>query len=209
LAVDGSGDRLRQAVGALLQIVPVVLIYPVSTVAAVLATVAVVSGRRPTLRASFGPIGTRIGTMAVVLLVSTIAVFAGLVAFIAPAVYLLTIWLFAAPSCVIERLSVRRSLSRSAALVRGGWTAVFVTFLLLEVITGALIALALMLVGIGTDGLSQDGEILVGGLAAIVVTCVVKPFEMIGLALLYLDRRVRLEGRWPDTPDPVVPPPVN
>lgn len=201
LAVDESSSWVRQTVGALLQIVPVVLIYPVSAVAAALATVAIVNGRRPALRASFRPIASRTGTLAPVLVISTVAVLAGWIAFIAPGIYLLTIWLFAAPSCVVEGLPLRAAFSRSAELVRGGWFSVFGTFLLLEVITGALIALTLVLVGVGTDGLAHDGEVLVGGLAAVIVTCVVKPFEMIGLALLYLDRHVRADGRWPDAPE--------
>jgi hypothetical protein len=198
LTIDENSDRARQAIGALLQIVPVVLIYPVSAVAAAIATVALVNGRRPTLGASFRPVVRRLGTLAVVLVVTTVAIIAGWFAFIAPGIYLLTIWLFAAQSSVIECLPARNALSRSAALVKGGWFSVFGTFLVLEVLTGAIVALVLVFVGMGADGLSNDGEVVVLGVASLVVTCVVKPFEMIGLALLYLDRRVRQEGEWPD-----------
>lgn len=201
LTIDENSDRARQIVGALLQVVPVVLIYPVSAVATAIATVALVNGRRPALAESFRPVGKRLPVLVSVLVVSTVTIVAGWFAFVAPGVYLLTIWLFAAQSSVIERLSVRDSLVRSAALVKGGWFSVFGTFLVLEVITGAIVALVLVFVGMGAGGLSNDAEVVTMASASLVVICVVKPFEMIGLALLYFDRRVRQEGVWPEIVD--------
>lgn len=202
LMIDEDSDRARQTAGALLQIVPVVLIYPLSAAAAAIATLALVNGRRPTLADSFRPVGQRLPVLIFVLVVATVAIIAGLFAFVAPGVYLLTIWLFAPQSSVIERLSVRDSFVRSAALVKGGWLSVFGTFLVLEVITGAVVAVALTSAGLWADGLSNDAEVVAMASASLVVICVVKPFEMIGLALLYLDRRVRQDGVWPEVVDP-------
>lgn len=195
---EGSSDRVRQLVGALVQVLPVVLIYPVSAVATALALIAIVNGRRPSLGAAVGPVARRMLVMSGVLVVSTVAIFLGIVAFIAPGVFLFTIWIFAAHSSVVERLSVQDALARSMGLVKGGFFAVFGTFLVLEIITGAIITVVLLAVRSAADGLSNDAEVVVAGVTAIVATCVVKPFEMIGLALLYLDRRVRQEGEWPD-----------
>jgi hypothetical protein len=196
VSIDENSDRARQAIGALAQIVPVVLIYPISAVATLLAVVAIVNGRAPSAGGSLRPVLRRLATMGAVLIVTTIAILAGLVAFILPGIFLLVIWFFAAQSAVLEGLGVRASLSRSVELVRGGWASVLGTFVVLEIITAAIITLVLLAVRA-----LADAAVVVAGLTAIVLTCLVKPFEMIGLALLYLDRRVRHEGRWPDVPD--------
>jgi hypothetical protein len=205
LAIEDTSDRTRAAIGALLQIVPVVLVYPISAVATALAVVAIVNGRQPALGEAFEPVGERFWPMAAVLVVYTVAVIGGWLAFIIPGVFLLTIWLFAAQSSVIERLPVRAAFLRSVELVRGGWFSVFGTFLVLEIVTGALVVLVLLPIGLATDGLSRSAEVVVDGAATILVTCLVKPFEMIGLALLYLDRRVRLEGAWPSLTGETLP----
>ena len=84
LTINEDSDRARQAIGALLQIVPVVLIYPVSAVATTIAVVALVNGRRPTVAEALRPVGRRFATMGAVLILSTVAVIAGWFAFIAP-----------------------------------------------------------------------------------------------------------------------------
>ena len=46
-------------------------------------------------------------------------------------------------------------------------------------------------------GLDGDAQKIVGGIAQIAVATIVQPLAMIGVALMYLDRRVRTEGSWP------------
>jgi hypothetical protein len=200
LAVEDAATRAQAAVGALIQFVPLLLIFPISWVAGTVATLAIVHQRTPSLSESFEPVGVRFWPMAAVLLVYTLGVIGGLSAFILPGVFLLVVWLFASQAAVIEGLGAARALSRSAALVRDGWWATFATFMILEILTGLVIAGALLLVGVATDGLSADSQIVVTGAASILVTALVKPFQVIGIALLYLDRRVRLEGAWPPMP---------
>ena len=200
LAVEDATTRAQTAVGALTQLVPLVLIFPISWVAGTIATLAIIHGRRPTLSGAFEPVGIRFWPMAGVLLVYTLGVIGGWIAFILPGLFLLVVWLFAPQAAVIEGLGVTRALSRSAALTRGAWWATFATFIVLELVTSAVIVGILLLVGLATDGLSADAEIVVTGAANILLMALVKPFQIIGLALLYIDRRVRREGLWPELP---------
>ncbi|MEW6582335.1 MAG: hypothetical protein AB1416_06205 [Actinomycetota bacterium] len=200
LAVEDTSDRAQAAVGALIQLVPLVLIYPISWVAGTVATLAILHRRSPTVSGAFEPVGVRFWPMAGVLLLYTVGVVGGWLAFIAPGVFLLVTWLFASQAAVIEGLGVTGSLSRSAALIRNGWWRCFATFLVLELVTSAVIVAVLLLVGVATDGLTTNAQIVVSGAASILLTALVKPFQIIGIALLYLDRRVRLERAWPPLP---------
>lgn len=200
LAVEGSSDRAQGAVAALIQLVPLVLIYPISWVAGTVATLAILHKDRPTMSLAFHPVGVRFWPMAAVLVIYTLGVVGGWIAFILPGLFLLVVWLFAPQAAVLEGLGATRSLSRSADLVRGGWWSCFATILVLELLTSAVIVGALLLLGLAVDGLSNDAQIVVSGAASILLTALVKPFQVIGIALLYLDRRVRREGAWPTIP---------
>ena len=177
---------------------PVALIFPISAVAATVATIAIVNGRRPSIGAAFEPVGERFWPLAAVLVIYTAAVIAGWLAFVLPGVFALVAWLFASRIVVVERLPVRGAFLRSWELVRGAWWRTFAGFLAVEVIANVAVFAALQIVGLGTDGLSRTPETVANGVAAVLATSLALPFEMIGVTLLYLDRRVRLEGRWPD-----------
>jgi hypothetical protein len=79
--------------------------------------------------------GPRVPTVAVAGLLAGVAIALGFVLFIAPGLFLLTIWSVIIPAIVIEGRGVTESFGRSRELVRGyGWTVcgvVVLTFLLL------------------------------------------------------------------------------
>jgi hypothetical protein len=197
LAYPERSDRGDAVLAAILQIVPVALIFPISAVAATVATIAIVNGRRPSIGAAFEPVGERFWPLAAVLVIYTAAVIAGWLAFILPGVFALVAWLFASRAVVVERLPVRGAFLRSWELVRGAWWRTLAGFLVVEILANIAIFAVLQLVGLGTHDLSRTPETVTNGAAAIIITSLVLPFEMIGVTLLYLDRRVRLEGRWP------------
>jgi hypothetical protein len=197
---DTSTGRTLLAIG--LQIALAVLIAPISGAATTVATIDAVDGRAPSVSRALEIVGERFWPLVLTLLVATVGVAVGFMALFVPGVYLLVVWLFAGQAAVIERRGLRDSLLRSAELVRGGWWRCFATFLLVQVGAGLVQTLLVAPVARGADDLSYSSEVIAVGVWRILVTTVVEPFVLIAIALLYLDRRVRQEGRWPEAPVP-------
>jgi uncharacterized membrane protein len=114
----------------------------------------------------------------------------GLILLIVPGLYLLTIWVVATPSLVIERLGTLDALGRSRALVRGhGWQVfrVILVVAVVQIIVGVLSNV------IGT-GLSAAGLAVVQWAAAVIVS----PFAALVTAVLYFSlRRLHDEAATP------------
>jgi len=115
-------------------------------------------------------------------LLAGLAIAFGLVLFIVPGLFLLTIWAVIGPVIVIERTRALDSFGRSRELVRGhGWT-VFAIVL----ITGLLSAIASGILQAVFAFLPRFLEIVVGGTIA---QAIVAPFVAIALALTYFRLR--------------------
>jgi hypothetical protein len=219
LSSGQSRDAGTTATRLLIQFVPALLLSTIGAVAATIAVMDHLSGRRPLLSRCFEPIGDRfwplVATLAViaVVVVGVLVAAAALVPLFAVltlmvgAVYLFVLWLFAAQAAVIERRPWRAALARSRDLVAGAWLQVFAVFLVIQLITG-LTQLALARLATPAEALSNDPEVLLIGSWTVIVMIVVQPFALIALGLLYLDRRVRKDGGWQAVPEPEHPEPV-
>jgi hypothetical protein len=111
----------------------------------------------------------RLGTVVAVSVIAGIAIAVGLVVFIVPGAWLITIWSVAVPAAVLEKTGVFESLGRSRSLVRGyGWTVfgVIVATYLVDVV--ASIVLGLVLNGL-SDGVAHY-------LGNIISTTLIAPF---------------------------------
>jgi hypothetical protein len=199
---DDATSTGRTVLGIGLQIALAVLVAPISGAATTVATMDAIEGRASSISRALEIVGERFWPLVLTLLVATIGVAVGFMALFLPGVYLLVVWLFAGQAAVIERLGLRASLLRSAELVRGGWWRCFATFLLVQVGAGLIQTILVAPVSRAAEDLSYSSEVIVVGLWRIAVTTVVEPFVLIAIALLYLDRRVRQEGRWPAAPVP-------
>lgn len=103
----------------------------------------------------------RIGTVIGLSFVAGIAIAIGLVIFIVPGAYLMTIWSVAVPAAVLEKTGVFESLGRSRALVRGyGWTVFGVIVVTFAVNIAASIVLAIVLSGLSSGIGHYLGNIL-------------------------------------------------
>lgn len=119
------------------------------------------------------------------------------------AVYFYVVFSFVAPVIVLEGRGVRDALSRSRALIRGAWLHTFGVLLLAAVVTTFIsltIGLVLAAAGLSGGGLTPGlvagagvGEIFRSATAAIIAGAVVAPVSAGVIALLYIDRRIRLE----------------
>jgi hypothetical protein len=192
-----AGGNARAFAGVAEQLVLAILVLPISVAAAVVAAIDAVHGRRPTLRRSLHLVRQRFLILIGALGIATIAIAVALVAII-PGIYLLVLWLFVAPAVVVEGRSIRDALGRSAELVRSAWWRVFVTFLIIRVLAGVVEALVVTPVARGLARLSYGPEVITVSVWRTAVEVLVEPFALAALALLYLDRRVRLEGAWPE-----------
>jgi hypothetical protein len=131
------------------------------------------------LRRSFPIIGLAIAMSFIVML--------GIVFFIVPGLFLLTMWFVATPACVVEQLGPFRSMRRSADLTGGHRWKILGLMLLLFIISAVIspmIALILGLLGSGTI-------VLIGGL---IWSGIWGAFYAIAAVVTYHDLRVAKEG---------------
>lgn len=121
------------------------------------------------------------GQLLAVGLVVAVGVVLGVIFFILPSLYLITIWSVAAPVVVIERPPGLAALARSRELVRGNGWQVFLVILVLTILVSAL-AVA---VGIGAETAGRGA----GLVARVVVGVLVAPISALAQAVLYFELR--------------------
>jgi hypothetical protein len=122
----------------------------------------------------------------------------------AAAIWLSTRTALAAPTIVLEGAGVRQGLRRSFALTRGAFWRTFGIIVLVSVIAaiaGSMLAVPFSLVGV--VGMAATGDNLQSGLVMMVLAShlgqivsgtLTTPFTAGVVGLLYIDRRIRLEG---------------
>ncbi len=196
LAYTVPDADLQEALATLIGVLPAVVLVPISGAAAAVAVIDCINGDPPRVSHALEMVGERFWPLAAVIAVTTIGLVLGVMALLVPGIILLVIWLFASLSVVVEGLGVRGALGRSRQLVRGAFWPVLGVYLVIQ-IGAALVGTALLIpldaIAFGFDG---DAQRVVSGIAQIAVTTIVQPLAMIGVALMYLDRRVRAEGSW-------------
>jgi hypothetical protein len=126
--------------------------------------------------------------------------FLGLLAALPFAVLLYVRLGVSAPALVLEKVSIRTAMRRSARLVKGTFWRVFgilaLTQLITQMLTGIL-ALPFLLIGLAVSGTAGDpgaGFYLFTMLGAALAGVVTYPFSAGVIALLYVDLRMRKEG---------------
>jgi hypothetical protein len=130
-----------------------------------------------------------------VTLLTAIMVGLGLLMFIVPGLILLTIWVVAVESIVVERTTVFESLRRSRELVRGNGWRVFLFLFLLALL--ALLAASFALIVAAPFGTGLLGA----AVAAFALAVVVNPVVAIGPAALYNCLREDREVSAEDLPE--------
>ncbi|HWH13450.1 MAG TPA: hypothetical protein VNT51_01805 [Miltoncostaeaceae bacterium] len=192
---EGSTE---QALRALVQLVPVLLLGPISTAATTVLAIDMLHGRPTGASRALEPVGERFWPMAAVVVLATAGFILGLAALVVPGIVVLVLWLFAAQVAVVERRGVRESFARSVALVRGAFWWTFGSFLAVSLTVGLAAALLASVLSVAAVPLSGDAELAGVGLATLIASTVIQPVGNLGLALIFLERRMRREGAWPD-----------
>jgi hypothetical protein len=197
LSYGPAGTSGEQALRALVQLIPVLLLSPISVAATTILTVDVLHGAPTSAGRCLEVVGDRFWTMAAVVVVTAVGFVAGLAALVIPGIVVLILWLFAAQVCVVEGRGVRASFSRSTALVRGAFWWTLLAFIVISVTVGLAAAVAASALALAAAPLSGDAEIVVVGLTTLVASTVIQPVGNLGLSLMFLERRMARDGSWP------------
>ncbi len=138
---------------------------------------------------------------------ASLAVLGGLAAGVA-AIWLMIRFSLASPALMLEKQSVRKSLTRSAKLVRGSWWRVFGIQLLAAVIANIVASIIVIpftflagaLSGEGITGfLDNTGELgwtflIISGVGSVIGSMLTFPITAGVTVLLYIDQRIRREA---------------
>jgi hypothetical protein len=185
---------LASAIG----LVPSLLLLPISGAATTVAVVDCLNGRPPQASHALEVVGERFWPLASTIVVSAVGFALGGMAFLIPGIILLVFWLFAPQATVVEGLGVRESLRRSRALVAGAFWPVLGIYFLFQIVTALVTVVVTLVFALPSLAFVGDGEKIALGIAEIAATTVAAPVALIGVSLMYLDRRVRREGPWPE-----------
>ena len=197
---------LGGALATVLWLLATVFVYfitiAVSQGASIFAVSQIQLEREASASAAFAAIQSRIGELSLFVFGMALRIFAGLVLFIIPGVYLAIIWSLAIPVAVIEGKRLSAALARSAELTSGHRGRIFVVYSLLLILVYIVTLLvqiptiALIAIGAGTVSAAEMpawAEVLIA-LSTFVTTSLVSPIMTIALSLVYYDERVRKEA---------------
>ena len=143
-----------------------------------------------------------IGALIVNSILRGIAIGIGLLLFIVPGLYLLTIWAVTSPAIVAEKEGAFEAFGRSHHLVKGDGWPVFATILLAFLIT---LVVSIVAVAIGAAIGDAAGAIILG----IIASALTAPIAALVATVLFFDlggRSVGAESAAPATTPPAAPP---
>jgi hypothetical protein len=191
-------DQMWTFLAAELILVIVTLVTStVATAACMKAVSDVYVGAKPEAGSSLRFAGRRAHSLVWIGVVSVILALLAAIALIVPGVWLWFGWSVAVPVLLVEGLKGTKALGRSFGLVKGRWWPVFgalmVGYILAGIVSGALGALALPLVGTNSGDsivLTTVVNTIINAVGGLIVT----PFSAALVAVIYFDLRVRKEG---------------
>ncbi|MFC3577964.1 glycerophosphoryl diester phosphodiesterase membrane domain-containing protein [Streptomyces yaanensis] len=188
-----TGEAWRDARPQLLRLIGLTLLLPL------LAFVIIAAGTLPGIAVALaGSVGAGVA----------LAVLGGLGAGVVAA-WIVIRFSLASPALMLEKQSIRKSMSRSAKLVRGSWWRVFGIQLLAQIIAGIVssiivVPFAFLAGALSGDGLSSlvNGStgslgwtfLIVSGIGAVIGRTLTFPITAGVTVLLYIDQRIRREA---------------
>lgn len=200
ITYGSPGGHVQGLAQRILPVLPDLLLGQLSIAASAVMVMHMFHGLPPRAGIGLERVGEHFWVLAAVVLVTTIGIAIGLVAFILPAIYLLVVWLFAPMVTVTEQRSLRDALRRSAGVVRGHFWWVLGSWLAIQitVVLGALVITDLISIPVSlTNGTLA---IVLRGLGAFVALTLLTPVANIGVVMIYMDLRVRETPLWPLPP---------
>ncbi len=200
--MQSSGIAAVAASGGLLALVGAFVggvAFLFSVGATVYAVSEIYTGRQTSIRESLGRVRGKTGLIFGVLFLSGLILFAGLIALVIPAIYLLCRICVATPAALLEDLGASDSIRRSFELTRNFAGRAFMIYLLYFAMVWGVIAvfqfpfIALMAIYARQTQLLVLFTVLMQ-LGNFIGSSLVAPVSTIGFALFYYDLRVRKEA---------------
>jgi hypothetical protein len=138
-----------------------------------------------------------------ILMISVVAFMFGFILLFVPGLMMITAWLVAGPSQVVERTGVFGAFTRSGALTKGNRWRIFGLLALYVIVYGAIQQTLLNLAGVGFAAQAQAGNplsILSPGYAVVMALLTVANtlVSYVGLAVIYYELRRVKEGVGPE-----------
>jgi hypothetical protein len=164
-----------------------------------------VLGTKISLGAAFARVRPRLAGLLLLSLVVFLLILLGVIGLVVGSVYVGILLSLSGPAFVLEGGSIRDALRRSRELIKGAWWRTFGITLLIGLIATVcrfiiLIPFVAIAAGAGGSLLGGSGsDVSIGALllttiATIVSSTITTPISAGGLALIYVDRRIRAEG---------------
>lgn len=191
---DNARDTLLRTV---IVAIPTQLLGQISVAAAAVLAMDLLNGRPATASHSLELVGLRFWPLAAVIAVTLAGLAAGIVLLVVPAIILLVLWLYAPIAVVTEGRGVREAFTRSADLSKGAFWWTLGSYLAIQITVALGAALVSAIFAAPFSSLGGDAAIIADGAVSLVVLTAAQPVAMLGVGLMYLDRRVRREGVWP------------
>lgn len=191
---DSARDTLMRT---LIVAVPTQLLGQISVAAATVLAMDLLNGRPATASHSLELVGLRFWPLAAVIGITLAGLAAGIVLLVIPAIILLVLWLYAPITVVTEGRSVREAFTRSTALSKGAFWWTLGSYLAIQITVALAAGLVSTILSAPFTGLDGDAETILQGVVSLLVLTVAQPIALLGVGLMYLDRRVRREGLWP------------
>jgi hypothetical protein len=197
LAYGVPGSARDTLLRTLIVAVPTQLLGQISVAAATVLAMDLLNGRPATASHSLELVGLRFWPLVAVIGITLAGLAAGIVLLVIPAIILLVWWLYAPITVVAEGRSVREAFTRSTALSKGAFWWTLGSYLAIQITVALAAGLVSTILSAPFAGLDGDAETVLQGVVSLVVLTVAQPVALLGVGLMYLDRRVRREGLWP------------
>jgi hypothetical protein len=199
IAYGTPATSIRVLLRDAISLVPQLLLGQLSVAATAVIVMQMLNGKSAHAGSALELVGERFWQLAAVVVVTSVGIVLGFFALLIPGLYLVVVWLFAPIVSVTEDRALRSSMERSAGLAKGAFWWILGSYLAIQ-ITIALSALLITeLISIPLNPIGGTIGTVIRGVGAFVALTVVAPVANAGVALLYIDRRVREDNAWPGT----------
>jgi hypothetical protein len=199
---DGGVGAMAAMGGAMLVGIPLILAGTVLAWGALTHQLSeAYLGGEVSVRSGFRAAWRRLLPLTGVSFLALVAMMIGFVLCFVPGVLAMIVLFAVFPAVVVEGRGPMEAIERSRQLARGAWGPIFLTFLVILLISWVpgMGLWTLMAVGLAVAGATESegaalGVMVVYQLLSLVVSALTTPFLATGTVLLYYDRRVRSEA---------------
>ena len=195
-AAPDPGDATDRLTGIALA-AEFLLVMPIAQAAVAWAVVEQLAGRAPTLGEVLRTVLPRSSVLVGTVVLSAIAIIAGLIAFVIPGLVMAIWFQFVGQVVILENVSFLAALRRCRELVRGAWWRTC-GYLLVVGITGGIasfVVATLVAAAVQPQDASDRSKLVVPLVANIPSSILVLPFSTIAVTLIYLRLRARRPAR--------------